>query len=100
VFFLICKRRKYPQIYLKGLDNIDNNYYIYSSFDFDSIGNSIGRGMARIVIENVPEEIRAGFKAICTVHKTTMRKELLKHITFRVGQEIKLTREGLVVRIY
>jgi hypothetical protein len=56
--------------------------------------------MARIVIENVPEESRAGFKAICTVHKSTMRKELLKHITFRVGQEIKLTREGLVVRIY
>ena len=55
--------------------------------------------MARIVIENVPEEIKVGFKALCTVHKTTMRDELLKHITFRVGQEIKITREGLVVRI-
>ena len=87
-------------IYIKGLDYIDNNCYIYNNFDIGSIGNSIGRSMARIVIENVPEEIRAGFKAICTVHKTTMRKELIKHITFRVGQEIKLTREGLVVRIY
>ena len=46
--------------------------------------------MARIVIENVPEEIKACFKAICTVHNnTTMRNEHLKHITSRVEQEIK-----------
>ena len=55
--------------------------------------------MARIVIENVPEEIKAGFKAICAVHNTTMRDELLKHITSRVEQEIKKTREGIVVKI-
>ncbi len=55
--------------------------------------------MARIIIENVPEEIKAGFKAICTLHNTTMRDELLKHITSRVEQEIKKTREGLVVKI-
>ena len=55
--------------------------------------------MARIVIENVPEEIKVGFKAICTLHSTTMRDELLKHITSRVEQEIKKTKEGLVVRI-
>ena len=54
--------------------------------------------MARIVIENVPEEIRAGFKAICTVHNTTMRDELLKYIASRVEQEIKRTNEGLIVR--
>ena len=91
---------KYLQIEIKGLDNIYSHCYIYNNFDINSIGNTIGCSMARIVIENVPEEIKAGFKAICTVHKTTMRKELLDHITFRVGQEIKLTREGLVVRIY
>ncbi len=55
--------------------------------------------MARIVIENVPEEIKAGFKAICTVHNTTMRDELLKRITSRVEQEIKKTREVLVDKI-
>jgi hypothetical protein len=55
--------------------------------------------MARIVIENVPEEIKAGFKAICTVRNTTMKDELLKYITSRVEREIKRTREGLVVKI-
>ena len=55
--------------------------------------------MARIVIENVPEDIKVGFKAICTVHNITMRDELLKHITSRVEQEIKKTKEGLVVKI-
>ena len=55
--------------------------------------------MARIVIENVPEEIKVGFKALCTVHNSTMRDELLKHITSRVEQEIKRTSEGLIVKI-
>ena len=55
--------------------------------------------MARIVIENIPEDIKIGFKAICTVHNTTMRDALLKHITFRVEQEITKTSEGLVVKI-
>ena len=55
--------------------------------------------MARIVIENVPETIRAGFKAICTLQNTTMRDELLKYITSRVEQGIKITREGLEVKI-
>lgn len=77
------------QIWFTPLDYIDNNFTI----------NSVGFSMARIVIENVPEEIKAGFKAICTVHNTTMRNELLKQITSRVEQEIKKTREGLVVKI-
>jgi hypothetical protein len=55
--------------------------------------------MARIVVENVPEDIKAGFKAICTVHNTTMRDELLKYITSRVKQEVKRTREGIVVKL-
>ena len=77
------------QIWSAPLDYIHNNFTI----------NSVGFSMARIVIENVPEEIKAGFKAIGTVHNTTMRNELLKQITSRVEQEIKKTREGLVVNI-
>ena len=61
--------------------------------------NGAGFSMARIVIENVPEEIRVGFKAICTVHNTTMKDELLKYISSRVEQQIKRTNEGLVVKI-
>ena len=98
---------KNTQIYLKGLDYIDNNFYadnnfyIYNNFYIDNnfIINSVGFNMARIVIENIPEEIKAGFKAICTVHNSTMRNELLNHITSRVGQEIKKTKEGLIVKI-
>jgi len=55
--------------------------------------------MARIVIENVPEEIKTGFKAICTIHNTTMRDELLKYISSRVEKEIKRTNDGLEVKI-
>ena len=55
--------------------------------------------MARIVIENVPEEIKTGFKAICTIHNTTMRDELLKYIASRVEKEIKRTNDGLEVKI-
>ena len=55
--------------------------------------------MAKIVIENVPQEIKAGFKAICTVHNTTMRDELLKYVTSPVKKEVKRTREGIVVKI-
>ena len=57
------------------LDYIDNNYYI------DNMG--------RIVINNVPEEIRAGFKAICALRRTNMRDMLLKYITFLVEDGIK-----------
>jgi len=79
----------------KGLENIDNSFHISNNFTIKGVGAS----MARIVIENVPEEIKVGFKAICTVHNTTMRDALLKYITSRVEQETKRTNEGLVVKI-
>jgi hypothetical protein len=79
----------------KGLENIDNSFHISNNFTIKGVGVY----MARIVIENVPEEIKVGFKAICTVHNTTMRDALLKYITSRVEQETKRTNEGLVVKI-
>ena len=68
----------------EGLDYIDNKTYI--------------NNMARIVIDNVPEEIRAGFKAICALNRTNMRDHLLKYLTQLVNERINRDKGKLEIK--
>ena len=80
---------------------INNSECIFRTLTPEDVSQSYVNALkkTRGLIENVPEEIKVGFKAICTVHNTTMRDALLKYITSRVEQETKRTNEGLVVKI-
>lgn len=44
-----------------------------------------GNGMARMMIENIPDDVRNKFKARCALYETTMRDELIRYMGARGG---------------